>query len=82
MDRPIFWPLDLMPWDIFLWGYLKEVVHHDGEVNVLEDLPQHIENACDVLRGYRDFLVSFCIIMGSLSKTFIWHVLYKRLFVY
>lgn len=59
----ISWPArspDLTPCDFFLWGYLKQLVYHDGDVNTVQELQQRIENACDVLRGHPDFIFDAC----------------------
>jgi hypothetical protein len=48
-------PLDLTPYDFFLWGYMKDVVFVPPLPTDINDLKQHITEAvaavsCDMLR--------------------------------
>jgi hypothetical protein len=41
--------MDLIPLDFYLWGHLKTVVY-GTPVNGAEDLWEHVQNACQVIR--------------------------------
>lgn len=42
-----------------------QLVYHERVVTTVEELKQRIENACDVFRGYFDFIFDVTVTMST-----------------